>query len=306
MFKRGNANALELFYKTKINSLHVQQNRITIMDTVLLKTFLEVANSRNFGKASDNLCVAPSTVSARIKQLEELLGLTLFIRNHQQVSTTPAGERLERHARFILNAWERAYEDVALSASLKNRLVIAGVSSLWDIFLQNWLNEIYTRMPNLGLRAEESTPLRVVEKLDRGLIDVGFMYEQPKLKNMAVEEVKNIPLQLVSTQADCALENAISEGYIRVEWGTTFNTLHENYFPQRPLAPVRVNSGRVALNLMLNCGGAAYLPQSITNTLINKKLYAVEGAPLIDMKAYAAYSLHGEHLELIQKLLRHL
>lgn len=299
-----NRNDLSLFYKTINNRRDEQKNRIAFMDSTLLKTFLEVVNTRNFGKASENLCVAPSTVSARIRQLEETLGLTLFVRNHQQVTVTPAGERLERHARFILSAWERAYEDVALSINLSKRLVIAGVSSLWDIFLQDWLNSIYSQMPNLGLRAEESTPLRVVEKLDRGLIDVGFMYEQPKLKDMAVEEVKDIPLQLVSSQHGLHADNAIADGYIRVEWGTTFNTLHENYFPQRPLAPVRVNSGRVALGIILNCGGSAYLPQSVVTPLIaEQKLYPVEGAPEIEMKAYAAYSLHGEHRDLIKQLL---
>lgn len=274
------------------------------MDTVLLKTFLEVAHTRNFGKASENLCVAPSTVSARIRQLEGVLGLTLFIRTHQQITVTPAGERMERHARFILNAWERAYEDIALNASLNKRLVIAGVSSLWDIFLQQWLNNVYRQMPDLGLRAEESTPLRVVDKLDRGLIDIGFMYEQPKLPDFTVEEVKNIPLQLVSSYPNQTPDDAVSKGYIRVEWGTTFNILHESYFPQRPLAPVRANSGRIALDLLLSCGGAAYLPQTVVAALIeNGQLYPVVDAPLIEMKAYAAYSLHGEHCDLIKQLL---
>lgn len=48
------------------------------MDTVLLKTFLEVSNTRNLGKASENLCVAPFTVSARSRQVEETIGLPLF------------------------------------------------------------------------------------------------------------------------------------------------------------------------------------------------------------------------------------
>jgi len=274
------------------------------MDSVLLKTFLEIVNTRNFGKAAENLCVAPSTVSARVRQLEESLGLTLFIRNHQQVDLTPGGERLERHARFLLSAWERAYEDVALSANLNKRVVIAGVSSLWDIFLQDWLNGIYKEMPGLGLRAEESTPLRVVEKLDRGLIDVGFMYEQPKLRDIAIDAVRSVPLQLVSSRPGIGADDAVSEGYVRVEWGTTFDTLHENCFPQRPLAPVRVNSGRVALSILLDCGGAAYLPQTVVAPYIaSGQLHLVSGAPEIEMKAYAAYSLHGEHRELIKKLL---
>ena len=275
------------------------------MDTILLKTFLEVTHARNFGKASETLCVAPSTVSARIRQLEDLLGLSLFIRNHQQVSLTPAGEHMVRHARFILNAWERAYEDIALSANLNKRLVMAGTPSLWDIFLQDWLNDIHSKMPDLALRAEDSTTLRVMEKLDRGSIDIGFIYEQPKLANMVVEEVKTIPLRLVSTEAGQNADQATADGYIRVEWGSIFNSLHERHFPQRPLAPVRVNSSRIALKLMLNCGGAAYLPDTTTTERIERgELFIVEDAPKLEMKAYAAYSMHGEHHDLIKELLK--
>ncbi len=277
------------------------------MDTLLLETFLEVTRTRNFGKASENLCVSASTISARIRQLEQLLGLSLFIRSHHQIGLTPAGERMERHARFILNAWERAYEDTALSERHQRRLVIAGVASLWDIFLQDWLNDIYRSMPDLGLRAEESTPLRVVEKLDQGMIDVGFMYEPPRIRDVAVEEVARIPLMLVSDKPRQPLEQAISEGYIRVEWGTTFASLHESCFPQRPLAPVRVNSARVALNLILGCGGSAYLPRTTVQPLLEeKRLHRVAEAPEIEMKAYAAWGLHGEHRELISELMHRL
>lgn len=274
------------------------------MDTQLLQTFLEVSRTRNFGKASENLCVSPSTVSARIRQLEQHLGLSLFTRSHHQIGLTPAGERMERHARFILSAWERAYEDTALSERHKRRLVVAGVASLWDIFLQDWLNGIYRDYPTLGLRAEESTPLRVVEKLEQRMIDVGFMYEPPRIRDVAVEEVATVPLRLVSSRAGQPLEKAIGEGYIRVEWGTTFASLHESHFPQRLLARGRVNSGRVALNLILACGGAAYLPDSIVAPLLEQgRLHAVDQAPLIEMKAYAAFGLHGEHQALIADLL---
>jgi DNA-binding transcriptional LysR family regulator len=103
------------------------------------------------------------------------------------------------------------------------------------------------------------------------------------------------------------VEAAIGEDYIRVEWGTTFASLHESHFPQRLLARGRVNSGRLALNLILQCGGAAYLPQDIVMPLIaEQRLFEVPGAPPIEMKAYAAFGLHGEHHKLVAELLKRL
>jgi len=274
------------------------------LDTLLLKTFLEVTRTRHFAKAAENLHVAPSTVSTRIRQLEQNLGLNLLVRNHQQVAVTPAGERLMKHARHILSAWDRAFEDVALAEKLKKRLVIAGPSSLWDIFLQDWLNILYRERTNIGLRAEESSPLRVVEKLDRGLIDLGFLYEQPKIQDMSVVEIQDITLILVADSPTRQAHKAMSEGYIRVEWGTTFNVLHEAHFIDRPLAAVRVNSARIALELILKAGGCAYLPKRmVIEHLASGQLHKVLDAPEIPMKAYAAYSLHGENKDLICQLL---
>ena len=62
------------------------------------------------------------------------LGLSLFSRGHHHIGLTPAGERMERHARFLLDAWERAYEDTALSERHQRRLVVAGVVWFVAIF----------------------------------------------------------------------------------------------------------------------------------------------------------------------------
>lgn len=277
---------------------------MTALDTQLLQTFLEVSRLRNFGRAAESLSLSPSTVSARIRQLEAHMGLALFSRGHHRIGLTPAGERMERHARFLLDAWERAYEDTALSERHQRRLVVAGVASLWDIFLQAWLTDIYRAYPTLGLRAEESTPLRVVEKLEQNMIDVGFLYDTPRLREVGVEEVATIPLVMVSSRPGQRAEQAVGDGYIRVEWGTAFASVHEGHFPQRLLARGRVNSGRIALNLLLDCGGAAYLPRDIVAPHCRQeRLFPVEDAPPIELKAYVAYRLHGEHRELIRELL---
>ena len=48
------------------------------MDLELPRTFLEVNRTRHFGQAADALCVTQAAVSARTKQLEGLLGVSLF------------------------------------------------------------------------------------------------------------------------------------------------------------------------------------------------------------------------------------
>ena len=72
------------------------------MDTELLKTFLEVRKTRHFGRAAQNLYITQAAVSARIKQLEESLGATLFIRKRNNIQLSSEGERLVPHAQMML------------------------------------------------------------------------------------------------------------------------------------------------------------------------------------------------------------
>ncbi|CAM5206211.1 LysR family transcriptional regulator [Alishewanella longhuensis] len=102
------------------------------MDTELLKTFLEVQRTRHFGKAAENLYLTQSAVSFRIRQLEQQLGVNLFVRYRNNIQLTAAGERLLPHAQTMLSALQRARHDVALSAQQAKQLAIAAPTTIWD------------------------------------------------------------------------------------------------------------------------------------------------------------------------------
>ena len=274
------------------------------MDLEQLKTFLEVGRMRNFRKAAENLFISPSAVSARVRQLEETLGISLFRRDRQKVSLTPAGEQFERHARFIVGAWERAHEEIALSEQVDERIVIGGLASLWEIYLQDWLNGIHSSAPLIGLHAEAGTAKRIAQKLEQGLLDLGFLFEPPHLRDMVVQEARDVSMIMVSSEGDIPVDRALADRYVRLDWGTSFSSLHESYFPQRPIAAVRANVASIALGLIENCGGAAYLPASLVESdLAAGKLWHVTDAPEIALKSYAVFPIHGEHRALIDKLL---
>ena len=71
------------------------------MDIELLRTFIEVRKTRHFGKAAENLYLTQAAVSARIRQLEQLLGVKLFIRSRNNIQLTSEGERLVSHAQTV-------------------------------------------------------------------------------------------------------------------------------------------------------------------------------------------------------------
>jgi DNA-binding transcriptional LysR family regulator len=275
------------------------------METELLRTFLEVHRMRSFTRAAENLRLTPSAVSARVRQLESELGRVLFKRSSQQVELTPAGQRLLRHAMGIVQALDRAQRHVALED--RAPVAVGGVASFWDLFLQEWLQRVRSGLPGVAPWIEVSGAARIAEKLSQGELQLGFLYSPPQLAGLVLREVGRLELILVSTRAGIGLEGALEDGYVLVDWGTVFNDQHNRHFPHRPPAAARSNSGRVAMHLIRACGGSAYLPRTlILADLDSGALRPVEGAPVFEMRAYAAYTAHAEQRELVEQMLTYI
>lgn len=79
-----------------------------------LRTFEAAARHASFAKAAGELFVTPAAVGFQIKQLEEELGGTLFLRKHRAVELTNRGKELSEQIapafRTIQKAWDAAHE----------------------------------------------------------------------------------------------------------------------------------------------------------------------------------------------------
>jgi DNA-binding transcriptional LysR family regulator len=277
------------------------------VDTDLLKTFIEVNRTRHFGRAADNLFLTQSAVSARIRLLEETLGIQLFTRVRNNIQLTPAGKRLLKHAESILNAWQRARQDVALDEEDKTPLSVGGAPSLWDIALQDWLHAVYRAEPRIALQAEAHDETTLVRRLLDGALDLAFLFEPPQAAEFHVEEVANIRLVMVSSTPSLSIDQAVGGDYVMVDWGTSFAITHARLFPDMPPPAIRMGLGRMALAFVLGCGGTTYMAESmVAEHLQDNRLFAVGDAPVIDRKAYAVYAVRSERQELVRSMLNYL
>lgn len=275
------------------------------MDTTLLKTFLELSRSRHFGKTADNLYITQSAVSARIKQLEDHLGQQLFTRTRNDIKLTAAGERLVPHAKNILAAWEQARNDVTTSEIQQPSLTIGGVPSIWDIYLTDWLAHFHQQFSNVAIRCESYPPDIMVRKLLEYSIDIGFVFEPLQAEELELEDVCAVEFILVTTRKDDTTALALQNNYIMVDWGVAFAVAHASYFPNLPPPAIRMMKGRMALNFIQACGGAAYLPMPmVVQELAEEKLYRVTDAPTIERNIYAVYRSQHEHKDIIKTFMQ--
>ena len=75
------------------------------MDINLARTFLAICEVGNFVKASERLYVTQSTVSTRVKLLEDMLGQPLFVRTKAGASLTAAGVQFRPFAEKLIQTW---------------------------------------------------------------------------------------------------------------------------------------------------------------------------------------------------------
>ena len=276
------------------------------MDIEFLKTFIEVNNTRHFGKASDNLFITQSTVSARIRQLEDEVGASLFVRNRNDIQLTPAGQRLLKYAENIINTWSRARQEIAIEEEDGIPLTIAGLPSLWDISLQDWLHFTAKKFPDMMLHAEVLVPEVMTKRLIEGTLDIGFMFEAPQVSALQILDITTIPLLLVSSSKGLTAAQALESSYVFVDWGTSFSISHARHFPDMPAPSMRMGLGRMALEYLLVRGGAAYLAEPMVQEYIDAgKLFYVQDAPVIERNATAVFSHQSEKHGLISKVLEY-
>ena len=276
------------------------------MDIGLLKTFLEVNRTRHFGQAAENLFLTQSAVSARIRLLEETVGVPLFTRTRNNIELTPAGQKLLKYADSILVTWNRARQDIAIEDSDQIPFAIGGVPSLWDILLQDWLNTISKSEPNLSIHAEVQTSEVLVKRLLEHTLDVAFLFESLQMTELSVEQVGNVKLIMVASTPNLSADEAVrAPDYMLVNWGTSFAIEHAKRFDDMPPPRLRFDLGRIAYHYLLNGGGSAYLAESmVSSELASNKLFIVGDAPVIKRMCYAAYLPGADRIEIIQRVIQ--
>ena len=272
------------------------------MDTELLRTFLEVNRTRHFGKAAANLYLTQSAVSARIRLLEQSVGVPLFTRTRNDIQLTAHGRKLVKHAEAILTAWNHARQEVAVDAKGKTVLTAAGVPSLWDMMLTSWVEALCSTAPEVVLNVEALDVDSILRRFSDESLDLGLMFESPQLTDVVADEFTTIPFVMVSSQANASRADVAGENYLLVNWGTWFTSAHARHFPDLPMPAIRVGLGRIARDLLLGRGGMAYLAKPmIERDLEEGRLHLVADAPVIERPAFAVYLRESESRPTVEK-----
>ncbi len=255
-----------------------------------VRTFLEIAATGNFNRAAERLNITQSTVSARIKALEERLDRRLFGRGRNGVEMTHAGRQFHRYAVTMVRAWEQARQEVALPEGYRTTFGLGAQNSLWERLLLRWIPWMRERAPDVALRLEADYSPSLMRQLSDGLIDVGVMYEPRTTPGLAFEQLLEERLIMVSTDRRAVSQGWVAD-YVHVDWGKDVATNYKAAFPEAGTAAVNVGLGAIGLHYIVENGGSGYFPLRVVRPLLaDKVLHRVPKAPMFRRRAYLVYA----------------
>jgi DNA-binding transcriptional LysR family regulator len=175
----------------------------------LLRYVTAAADCANVTEAARRLQVSQPSVSAAIAELEQMLGITIFVRHHAKgVTLTPAGQRLIAEARLLLkHAEEFSKTAEALGDTDRGEITVGCFPTLAALFMPSIMLEFAERHPLITLRLEEGDQEQLLRDLGQGRIEMAFSYSYGAPPGYDAKPLLSLP-PVVSLPADHRLARA--------------------------------------------------------------------------------------------------
>jgi DNA-binding transcriptional LysR family regulator len=270
------------------------------MDIDQARTFLAITAHGSFLEAARQLHLTQSTVSARIRRLEDELGACLFKRNRAGASLTTAGRRFFDYAKRLVLTADQARDEVGLPECYRASIRIGGRIALWEGFLPRWVGWMRREATDVVIRSEIGFEEDLMRRLIEGTLDVGLMYTPSHSPGLMVEHLFDETLVLVSTRSN---DTGPGEDYVYIEWGPGFYAQHAQSYPDLERPPQIANIGWLGIQLTLANGGSCFLPARMAAPFIEAgKLYRVARSPEYVHPAYMVFPRTSDNPVLEQAL----
>jgi DNA-binding transcriptional LysR family regulator len=236
------------------------------MDFNTLKIFRSVARAGSISRAAEELHYVQSNVSARIQQLEERLGATLFVRQSRGMRLTAAGETLISYADRILNMREEAIQAVLSTTQGKGLLKIGVMESTLAIRLPDVLHDFVARYPDINLDIQTGATDTLLDAVVNHRVDGAFIggdikSSQVKSVYLLSEEIVLITSTSMTSPDQCAFKKLIV-----FRQGCAYRAFGEQWLREQGYSPVKITE-LGTLDGILTCVsagiGITFLPKSV-------------------------------------------
>jgi len=149
------------------------------MDLRQLRYLIALAREKHFTRAADACSVTQPTLSARLRQLENDLGVPIVLRGHRYHGLTPEGEKVLAWARRIVDDCDRMFEDLAIQTDEPaGRLALGVIPSALPMAAE-LTRAFRAQRPQIRIVLTSRSLAQIDQELDAFEIDAAITYLDP-------------------------------------------------------------------------------------------------------------------------------
>lgn len=149
-----------------------------MMQLMTVRYVIAVAELGSFTKAAEQLYVSQPALSQAIARLERDLKVSIFRRDHNTVTLTPAGQILVDEGRRMLELEKNIRLRLSdLSQAGTGSLVLGAAPSYQRYYLSWVISTFQSKYPNVKITLQESYSNKLCGELRKGRVDIALICE---------------------------------------------------------------------------------------------------------------------------------
>lgn len=250
------------------------------MDLSDLRIFAAVVREGSVTRAAERLHRVQSNVTTRIRQLEEDLGVALFIREGKRLHLAPQGQLLLGYANRLLALADEA-RDALQDAKPRGTLRLGAMESTAAVRLPALFSQYHRRHPEVVLELRTGNPQVLASAILAGELDAALVAEpiadEPFEKVPAFEE-ELVMIAAADHPPIGKKGSNLPRTIIVFEHGCPHRKRLEDWYAKRSEMPERMIE-LASYHAMLGCVvagmGVALIPKSVLTTFPDRRLLSL-------------------------------
>ncbi len=280
------------------------------MDTQNLRTFILLADLKNFTHTADRLFVAQSTVTNRIAELERELGKQLIVRNKKNMSLTEEGQILLNYAKRIIELEESSVQEMNATSQYQNTLRIGTPHTVYECHLYPVISSFIKNNPEIAVKIITGHSLTLLQMIQDGLLDIIFSYipyQKPEYicsayvtdELVLVTGSSNNPYLMGIHKAELIHLNYLFCNFALQEVGLFIREL----FPPFYQFAFEIDNSTKLVQYLLDGTGYSFLPKSLVAPYLNNG--SLCSIPLLDFETprINSYQIYKANNTIADKML---
>ncbi|MBF9151596.1 LysR family transcriptional regulator [Novosphingobium jiangmenense] len=243
-----------------------------------LETLLWIARLGTFRAAAERLNTTQPAISARVREIEEQLGIAIFRREGRNMVLTARGRRLVQECEPLWAGFEKALLTASGFEGASGVVRIGSGEIAAASCLPGFVHAIEQDLPGVTLELELDLTARMFQQLLGGTIDLAFLAGP-----VASPGIRTTPIGSVGLVWAASARTVEAGGFAQPlpVWsipdlsplhGVTMETLAANRVTPRSIGTC--NNVRTLIDIVTGGGGAAVLPEPMVRPLLNRGVLA--------------------------------